>query len=143
MSDILHKITINAPRDKIYAALTTLDGLSSWWTSTTSGDGAAADSTLEFRFGQHVVKMRVDELQGGKRAVWECTQATPDWIGTKVTFDLSEDAGRTTLLFGHRAWKEDSSFFAHCSMKWATFLLSLRDYAETGSGKPFPRDVQI
>jgi hypothetical protein len=32
---------------------------------------------------------------------------------------------------------------AHCSMKWAVFLMSLRDLVETGTGKPAPQDVKI
>ncbi len=28
-------------------------------------------------------------------------------------------------------------------MKWATFLLSLKDYVETGRGRPFPNDLKI
>ena len=32
---------------------------------------------------------------------------------------------------------------AHCSTKWATFLLSLRDLAETGQGRPAPHDLRI
>jgi hypothetical protein len=28
-------------------------------------------------------------------------------------------------------------------MKWAVFLLSLRDYIETGKGKPSPHDLKI
>jgi len=28
-------------------------------------------------------------------------------------------------------------------MKWATFLLSLKDFVETGQGKPSPADVKI
>jgi len=143
MSDITHKISMNAPKSEVYRALSTLDGLSGWWTSTTGGESAQG-KTIEFRFNQHVVGMRVDELESGKRVAWQCIdEGTPEWLGTRVTFDLSEDAGRTTLLFGHRAWKETTPFFAHCSMKWATFLLSLRDLVETGAGKPFPRDVQV
>ena len=142
MPDILHKISINAPRERVYAALATVDGLAGWWTSTTSGESKPG-KTLEFHFGKHVALMRVDALDHGKHVEWECTDDNPDWHGTKLTFDLSEDAGRTTLLFGHRAWREANSFFAHCSMKWATFLLSLRQYVESGSGSPFPRDVAI
>jgi uncharacterized protein YndB with AHSA1/START domain len=142
MPDILHKISINAPRERVYAALSTVDGLASWWTSTTSGESEPG-KTLEFHFGKHVCKMRVEALEGGKHVAWECTDASPDWNGTKLSFDLSEDAGRTTLLFGHRAWREANAFFASCSMKWATFLLSLREYVESGSGRPFPRDVAI
>jgi uncharacterized protein YndB with AHSA1/START domain len=142
MSDILHQITINAPKDKVYAALSTVDGLAGWWTSTTKGESAPG-KTLEFRFGEHVTKMRVEELDEGKHVAWQCTHSLPAWLGTRFTFDLTEDGGRTKVLFGHRAWKEASPFLAQCSMQWATFLLSLRDYAETGRGRPFPNHVQV
>jgi hypothetical protein len=31
----------------------------------------------------------------------------------------------------------------HCSTKWATFLLSLRDLLETGRAHPTPNDIKI
>lgn len=142
MSDILHKITINAPRDTVYRALATVDGLAHWWTTTTDGSSAVGD-TIAFRFNKHRVDMRVEALDPSARVAWRCTQDGDEWHDTRVTFDLTEDAGRTTLVFGHRAWKQTSDFFAHCSMKWATFLLSLRDYVETGTGRPFPRDLAV
>ena len=57
------------------------------------------------------------------------------------------EAGRhgdmTILVFGHRNWKEPVEFMAHCSMKWAVFLLSLKALVETGKGKPAPDDLKI
>ena len=141
MSDILHEIRIKAPAETVYGALATVPGLAAWWTTTTSGTSEVGGA-LEFRFGEHAIEMRVDALEPGKRVAWQCTR-DPHWLGTRFTFDLTEKDGRTTLVFGHRAWKEANAFFAHCSMKWATFLLSLRDYVETGSGRPFPRDLAI
>jgi hypothetical protein len=45
----------------------------------------------------------------------------------------------TVVLFGHRNWREAVEFTAHCSMKWATFLLSLRDRSlKPGKGRPAP-----
>ena len=32
MVDILHRIGITAPTEAVYTALTTVDGLSAWWT---------------------------------------------------------------------------------------------------------------
>ena len=46
-------------------------------------------------------------------------------------------------MFGHRKWREEVEFMAHCSTKWATFLLSLRDMVETGTGRPAPHDLRI
>jgi len=31
----------------------------------------------------------------------------------------------------------------HCSTKWATFLMSLKQLVETGTGAPHPDDVRI
>jgi hypothetical protein len=31
----------------------------------------------------------------------------------------------------------------HCSTKWATFLLSLKQLLETGKGRPAPDEVKI
>ena len=74
MSDILHQITINAPKDKVHAV-------------------------------------------------------------------AEQNLGTAPIL--HRAWKETGPFLAHCSTQWATFLLSLRDFGETGHGRPFPSPLRI
>ncbi len=142
MTDILHEIHIQAPADTVYRALATVPGLATWWTSTTSGASAVGEH-LEFHFGKHAIHMQVEGLEPAKRVAWRCTRSNPDWVGTQLTFDLTEDNGRTTLRFGHRAWRESNDHFAHCSMKWATFLLSLRDQIETGAGRPFPNDLAI
>lgn len=60
----------------------------------------------------------------------------------QVVLYLEED-NQTIVLFGHRNWREAVEATAHCSMKWATFLLSLREYVETGKGKPSPHDLKI
>ena len=66
-----------------------------------------------------------------------------EWLGTDITFDLSQQDDQTIVLFAHRNWSESTEFTSHCSMKWATFLLSLRDYVESGKGKPSPDDIKI
>lgn len=60
-----------------------------------------------------------------------------------MTFDLRQDGENTLIIFGHRNWREAGEFMAHCSMKWATFLLSLRALLETGAGLPSPVDLKI
>ncbi|HEY1405799.1 MAG TPA: SRPBCC domain-containing protein, partial [Spirochaetota bacterium] len=57
--------------------------------------------------------------------------------------NLSTQDNQTIIIFGHRNWREATESTAHCSMKWATFLLSLRAYVETGKGKPAPHDLKI
>jgi hypothetical protein len=46
-------------------------------------------------------------------------------------------------MFRHVDWREPVEFMHHCSTKWATFLMSMKAYAETGRGTPFPDDVRV
>ena len=87
--------------------------------------------------------MEVKELNPQKDIRWHCLDGPEEWIGTDITFQLSQQDDQTILLFSHSNWREAVEFTAHCSMKWAVFLLSLREYVETGKGKPSPRDLKI
>ena len=103
--------------------------------------------TFRFRADNGDIKgemtMEAWELDAGKSVKWRCVAGPEEWIGTDVTFDLSQEDDQCIVIFGHRNWREAGEFMAHCSMKWATFLLSLREYVETGKGKPAPRDLKI
>jgi uncharacterized protein YndB with AHSA1/START domain len=148
MVNIVHRIGIKAPAAQVYKAITTIDGLAKWWTEETQGDGKVG-SKIDFTFrspkGEFMGKfvMQVTELNDQKEVRWRCQEGPPDWIGTDITFQLSEQDGQTIVLFGHRNWKEEVEATYHCSMKWATFMLSLRAYVETGKGKPSPHDLKI
>jgi uncharacterized protein YndB with AHSA1/START domain len=148
MADIIHRIGIHAPVSQVYQALTTVPGIAGWWTAETSGESRPG-GRLSFRFtnpkGEHMATMvaEVLSLQAPEAARWRLVDGPPDWIGTEITFNLSHQDGQTILLFGHRAWKEASESMAHCSMKWATFLLSLNALVETGKGRPSPGDLKI
>jgi hypothetical protein len=87
--------------------------------------------------------MEVRKLDAASHVGWRCVEGPEEWVGTDVTFDLSQQDSQTIVLFGHRNWREAVEFTSHCSMKWATFLLSLRDYVETGKGKASPHDLKI
>jgi hypothetical protein len=58
-------------------------------------------------------------------------------------FSLARQDDFTVVMFSHRGWREEAAFLAHCSTKWATLLLGLRDLAETGRGCPAPNDRRI
>lgn len=148
MAEIIHRIGIKAPAAKVYEALTTLPGLSGWWTNETKGNPAPGGK-LEFVFnspkGERVGAMAFEVVKTdlNKEVVWRCVDGMADWIGTTLEFRLQAGKDMTILLFGHKNWKEATESTAHCSMKWATFLLSLRELVETGKGRPSPNDLKI
>jgi len=137
MPDILHRVGVDARPERVFAALTTVDGLRGWWVSQTAGD-AGVGGTIDFGFCRMQVEEAVLDL-----VRWHCVQGPEEWVGTSVTFDLVWKEAQTFVLFKHANWKNPVEFMHHCSTKWATFLLSLRDLLETGTGRPVPRDLKI
>ena len=148
MHQINHRIGIKAPAAQVYDALTSLGGLSCWWTEEVTGDGKLG-GTIDFRFRTNTgevlggMLMKVEELQPDVKVGWECVGGPEEWIGTRIGFELSPAEGQTIVRFHHSDWPSASDHAAHCSMKWATFLLSLREYVETGKGRPAPHDMKI
>jgi hypothetical protein len=67
----------------------------------------------------------------------------PEWIGTKVSWELKQEGDYAIVLFKHQGWKEPVELMHHCSTKWATFLMSLKSLLETGKGAPGPNDIKI
>jgi len=143
MVDILHKVGIKSSSlDDAYKALTTLKGLSGWWTSDTRGESKVG-GVVEFRFGAGGIDMKVLELAPAKRVLWQVVDGPQEWIGTKVGFDLKQEGDWTIILFKHQGWKEPVEFMHHCSTKWAVFLLSLKSLLETGKGAAAPNEIKL
>ena len=148
MVDIIHRIGIKSSAAKVYKALSTIKGLANWWTEEVEGDEEKGGKIkFTFRSGTGDIMgemvMEVQELNPQKDIRWRCIDGPAEWIGTDITFELSQQDDQTIIIFGHRNWREAVEFTAHCSMKWAVFLLSLREYVETGKGKPSPHDLKI
>jgi uncharacterized protein YndB with AHSA1/START domain len=143
MVDILHRVGATTPPDKVFDALTTLDGLAAWWTTDTTGD-AAPGGTIKFRFGEAGgFDMKVLDQRPDERLEWEVTDGPAEWIGTHVSFDLRQEDGYTIVLFKHAGWREPVEFMAHCSTRWATYLMSLKQLVETGAGDPHPKEISV
>jgi uncharacterized protein YndB with AHSA1/START domain len=143
MVDILHRVGMkSASPDDVYAALTTVEGLSGWWATDTKGQ-TEVGGILKFRFEPGGIDMLVLELNTGESVLWEVTDGPAEWIGTTVRWDLKKEGDYTIVLFAHEGWKEPVEFMYHCSTKWATFLVSLKQLVETGTGAPEPYDLKI
>ena len=143
MADILHRIGVRTPSpEKVYDALTTLDGLAGWWTEDTKGS-TGVGGVVAFRFLPGGFDMEVLESRRPERVVWRVAEGPAEWLGTTIDWQLRQDGDFTIVLFRHRGWAEPVEFMHHCSTKWASYLLSLKSLVETGEGAPSPRDVQI
>lgn len=140
-------VVLAATPDRVYAALTTPEGLRGWWTTdcdvaTTLG----GEST--FRFGETFARMRIDALDPGRAVRWTCTaqhHAAPglaradEWVGTHVNFSLAPRAdGGTELALVHAGLTRRLACYEICHDGWTHYLtVSLKRYVEEGRGAPY------
>lgn len=144
MEHIRHRVGIKAPQARVYAALTTTQGLSEWWTRDVDGEPQQGGS-LRFFFGgsEPGAVMEVVDLTPPNHVVWHCVKGPDEWVDTTVTFALSVVDGETVVLFKHANWREPVEFMHHCSTKWGYFLLGLKAWLEAGTSTAFPNDMSI
>src|SRR5579885_1384599 len=141
MPDIMHTLKIQAPPDRVYRAITTAEGVRSWWTRDVSLDSAAGTGEFGFYGRRFVVKIVIDALEPEARVRWRVANAA--WPGDIVEFDVKPEAGHTRLAFAHRGFGEADQRYAGATTRWGVYLLSLKEYLETGKGKPNPDDIDL
>ena len=136
MRTILHTVEINATRDHVHAALTTLDGLAGWWTPTVAGDPTAG-GTIDFTFGGDFnPDMRVDRADSDHVA-WTCVAGHDNWAENRFTFELRGSSPVSLRFTQHYARELDDDTYGTYNFNWGYYLDSLRLLAETGAGKPY------
>ena len=83
-------------------------------------------------------------LTTNKFVHWRCLANTwgDEWVNTELTFEIEPQGDKTMVRFSHRRWMKESDFLRSCSLKWGTFLMSLKSFVERGKGAPSPHDIE-
>lgn len=139
--DFTLEVRFAGARERVFDALTTLDGLAGWWTSLVSGTPTAGGE-VELRFAglDEKIVMQVDHAQPPSKIIWTCLTHTghPEWQGTTIAFELVQYEHEAGLLrFRHVGLTPVLSCYETCESGWDHFLASLLSYAESGKGRPF------
>jgi uncharacterized protein YndB with AHSA1/START domain len=130
-------LAIAAPRERVYDAVATVEGVRGWWTPIVTGSGR--ERQLGFEGMDELIVLLQDEAERPARVRWTCAEhsGAEAWNGSAITFVLSETAGgQCELAFGHDGIAPDL-----VAPGWARFLSSLTDLAETGVGAPFNHEA--
>ena len=144
MTSIKHRVIMETTPNKLFDAISTEQGLSAWWTKTTTT--GKPGSVANFYFGpngEHVVEMTIVEVFADSRVVWKCTGGP--WVMTdQFIFTIEADPRGAALTFENSGWAAQDNFYAHCNAKWGFLLaVSLKKYLKTGQGQPHPMDPDI
>lgn len=137
MPQIDHEIKIAATPERVFAALTTLDGVKGWHTPTATGSGDVGTEWV-FSFADHPeFGWEVVTSEAPSTVVWRCTRGPGDSVGTTASFTLARTADDRTLVeHAHAGWPGTHGNFRKCNTTWGVLLHHLRDYVETGDAAP-------
>lgn len=113
----------------------TLLNVRTWWSGLhgETFEGSSENIGDEFSFragaGAHYTKQKMVELVPDKRVVWLVTEAnlsfvdkTDEWNGTRICFDLSEEEGKTKVVFTHVGLLPDFECYNSCAAAWTQYL---------------------
>ena len=137
MASIDHLFHIEATQEEIFNAITTIDGLKSWWTTGVEGE-SAKDKEIKFYFGDDALcRIKVLEIDDGAHLSWLCVDGHSEWVDTFISFDLSLANDKVQVQFSHSNWQKESGFMANCNFSWGRYLVSLKELCEKGTGNPY------
>ncbi len=89
--------------------------------------------------GGRVTRVAVDAQEPGRRVEWTVTSSFhSQWRGTTIAFELQPEGCETIVAFAHRGFAAPDDHFALVNTGWAYYLVSLKQYLETGRGGPSP-----
>src|ERR1700687_1896829 len=136
---LMHSVTIDGDAEKIYEAISTGEGLASFWTADSTAEPKVG-SIARFGFGGPVLEMRVEELKPGKLVRWSTHGGFPEWVDTTVTWEIvpAKDGGQEVRL-SHEGWPAQlpQGDLASVNYVWGRVVGRLKKYAETGKPAPF------
>jgi uncharacterized protein YndB with AHSA1/START domain len=137
-ADYQKTIRVKASPGALFDALTTVSGLTAWWTRATGSCDAGGE--LKFFFDSpEPLLMHVDQATRPTSVQWTVNECSflPDWVGTRPTFTITPvDGDASELQFRHHGLTTELDCIEQCTRGWDHFLASLRTYVEVGRGMP-------
>jgi uncharacterized protein YndB with AHSA1/START domain len=128
-----HAIKINAPRARVFKALTEIDEMAAWHLGRVEGEIAVGsvmylNPKQGLRFG-----WQTKEIVGHERIVQACVEGPGSSVGKNLVFALSDaDAGSTLVRLTDGEWADDDEHLPFCNTHWGGILHRLKKYIEGG-----------
>jgi hypothetical protein len=106
-----------------------------WWsglygeTFEGSTDKVGDEFTFRAVGGAHYTKQKLVESEPNKKVVWIVTEAdlnfivkTDEWKGTKISFEISEEHGKSKIVFTHIGLVPEFECYDSCAPAWTKYL---------------------
>jgi uncharacterized protein YndB with AHSA1/START domain len=143
VADIFHDFPINAQGERVFRALTTPEGLDTWWTKRSAGrPQIGAEYELGFGPG-YDWRAKVTRFVPNSEFEVELVHADGDWTGTRVGVRLEPRNSRTWVRFYHTGWPSPNEHYRISCNCWALYLRILRRSLEHGESVPYEDRLDV
>ncbi|MDQ3108744.1 MAG: SRPBCC domain-containing protein [Bacteroidota bacterium] len=142
-------LLVDQTPEQVFNAINNVRG---WWSEQIEGSTDKLNEEFNYHYQDvHSCRMKIIEFIPGEKVVWlvmdnyfNFTKDKTEWKDTKVSFEISEKAGKTELVFTHIGLVPAYECYTICSDAWGNYINgSLRSLVETGKGKPNPYQSAI
>ena len=132
------EVHLAARPNSVFEALTTSDGIASWWAKSNSVWIEPAGEFLSVDFGKIKKLFSVEKSNSCSSLSWHVLECTlREWPGTTISFQITPAPNDASILsLKHTGLNPQLECYDSCSMGWEYFMSSLKRYVETGSGSP-------
>jgi hypothetical protein len=140
--NLTHTFTVDQTPEEAFAAINDVRG---WWSGEIEGKTEKAGDVFTYRYEDiHYSQQKVIESVPGKKVVWLVLDSylgfiedKTEWNGTKVTFEITREGGKTRVHFTHDGLDSGHECYEACSSAWGSYVTgSLRSLIATGQGQP-------
>jgi uncharacterized protein YndB with AHSA1/START domain len=143
MADIYHVFPINAFPKQVFDAISTANGLDSWWTKTCEGTPLPG---AEYKLGfgpEYDWRAVVSNCIRDSEFELTFNKADADWQDSRINFRLTADGGKTSVTFQHVGWPAENEHYKISCFCWAMYLRLLKRYVETGETVPYEIRLEV
>lgn len=130
-------------------AFDAINNVRGWWSENIEGGTEKLNDVFTYRVKDlHQCTMKLIEVVPNKKVVWlvldnyfNFTKDQSEWIGTKISFEITETDGKTQIRFTHIGLVPAHECYQICENAWTGYIQnSLRDLITTGTGQPNPKE---
>ena len=141
--DIIHYFQVIGPIESVFEAISSARGISKWWSRKTTGYSEFG-ALLELEFSDDVHwQAQVTEMVPPTEFEVTLTRSDPDWMDSRVGFQLSSGPKAVDVKFYHKGWKEANDHYYISSYCWAMYLRIMKRYVEFGEFVEYDQRLNV
>ena len=135
MGDLLITFDVNATPETVRRALTTTEGITSFWTDKADIPEEVGE-TLKLGFPEAPLPFDLLLAQSDDKVIiWRTATFPPQWVGTDIRWELSGGDGTSIVAFRHGSFADETEE-GRVAYVWGQVMVQLKRYLEGGVAAP-------